>query len=240
MSFPIRARVWILCGAITAVALVAFLFARPSRTDTPHDLRFFDSGWLEQASDQEMEEAHTWIQAAPPEERRELAHMALSRPGLIHHDALGVLIEVGNKESVPYLLDWLKSQGNLVGDGMICTRAHCLEALEKTTGKKSGLFGGKRKRTAIRDTKTGKIYVSKASCAKNVAAEFGLDPLDSFAWYKIQAQSPDRFVDATEEERAKAEAEDAERLEKIRLEGQARLDAEAAEKAKAEAKPETS
>ncbi len=112
--------------------------------------------------------------------------------------------------------------------------------LEKTTGKKSGLFGGKRKRTAIRDTKTGKIYVSKASCAKNVAAEFGLDPLDSFAWYKIQAQSPDRFVDATEEERAKAEAEDAERLEKIRLEGQARLDAEAAEKAKAEAKPETS
>ena len=138
MSFPIRARVWILCGAITAVALVAFFFARPSRTRPPHDLWMFDMGWYEQASDQEMEEAHSWFQTAQPEEKRELAHRALGRPGLIHHDALIVLAEVGNKESVPYLLDWLKSQGDLEGDGIDCARWSCVEALEKITGKKPG------------------------------------------------------------------------------------------------------
>ncbi len=139
MSFPIRARVWILCGAITAVALVAFFFARPSRTNTPHDLCIFDLGWLEQASEQEMDEAETRFRTAPPEERRELAQRALGRPGLIHHDALIVLAEVGNKESVPYLLDWLKSQRDVLkGGGVDCTRTHCLEALEKITGKKPG------------------------------------------------------------------------------------------------------
>ena len=126
------------------------------------------------------------------------------------------------EETITELIDMVGKQSERIG------------VLEKTTGKKSGLFGGKRKRTSIRDTKTGTLYVSKASCAKNVAGEFGLDPLDSFAWYKIQAQDPERFVEATEEERAKAEAKDAERLEKIRLEGQAKLDAEAAEKESAD------
>jgi len=139
--------------------------------------------------------------------------------------------EIPQKSKVDVLEETLTELIDMIG-----AVSNRVDALEKNTGKKSGLFGGKRKRTAIRDTKTGKIYVSKASCAKNVAGEYKLDPLDSFAWYKIQAQDPERFVDATDEERAQAETAEAARLEKIRLEGQAKLDAEAAEKAAAEAK----
>lgn len=76
-----------------------------------------------------------------------------------------------------------------------------MDKLEKTTVKKAtGLFGGKRTRVAIKDTKTSVVYVSKAAVGKILAGEFELDPLDHFAWYKIQAAAPDRFVEASEEE----------------------------------------
>ncbi len=129
--------------------------------------------------------------------------------------------KVPQKSKVDILEDAITELIDLVG-----ALSKKVDTLEKTTGKKAGLFGGKRQRTAIRDTKSGTVYISKASCAKSVAAEFKLDPLDSFAWYKIQAQDPDRFVEATEEEKTKAEATEAARVEKNRAEAQAKLDAE--------------
>lgn len=136
MKLRVRARTWALCGAISAAALLAFLQALPDKT--PHDLRSFDPDWLDQASDHGFEEAGRWFETASPKEKRELAHRALCRPNLRHHDAFVVLVEVGNEESVPYLLDWLKSQGDIQGDAVGCARAHCIEALEKITGKKLG------------------------------------------------------------------------------------------------------
>jgi len=92
-----------------------------------------------------------------------------------------------------------------------------MDKLEKTTVKKSaGLFGGRRTRVAIKDTKTGKIHVSKAAVGKAMADEFGLDATDHFAWYKIQAAAPDRFVEASEKEAEEAwKAEDEERAKAV-------------------------
>lgn len=90
-----------------------------------------------------------------------------------------------------------------------------IDSVEKTAvKKKSGLFGGKRERTAIKDTKTGTVHVSKAAVGKALAGEFNLDPLDHFVWYKITAQAPDRFVDASEEEAKKVWDEEAARIAK--------------------------
>lgn len=93
------------------------------------------------------------------------------------------------EESLLKLIDMVEEMGKRV------------EKLEKTSVKKAaGLFGGKRERTAIKDTKTGVVYVSKAAVGKALAGEFELDPLDHFAWYKITAAAPDRFATASEEE----------------------------------------
>jgi len=109
-----------------------------------------------------------------------------------------------------------------------------IDALEKTSVKKSaGLFGGKREKTAIKDTKTGTIYPSKASVGKNLAGEFKLDVTDNFAWYKIISQAPDRFVAAGEEEAAKAWAEQEAQLQKSVDEANKKIAAdEAAKKGK--------
>ena len=109
-----------------------------------------------------------------------------------------------------------------------------VDSIEKTTVKKStGLFGGKRGRIAIKDTTTGIVYVSKAAVGKALAGEADADPLDHFAWYKLQAKFPDRFVDASEEEKTKVEAEEKARVEKEVAEANAKIAAEtAAEKAK--------
>lgn len=107
--------------------------------------------------------------------------------------------------------------------------------LKKTAVKKStGLFGGKREKTAIKDTKTGKVYPSKASVGKNLAKEFNLDPLDSFVWYKIITQAPDRFIEASPEEAKKAWDEQAAETQRYVDEQNRKLQAEA--KAKAEKK----
>lgn len=107
------------------------------------------------------------------------------------------------------------------------------DKLEKTAVKKTtGLFGGKREKTAIKDTKTGIIYVSKAAVGKNLAAEFDEDPLDHFAWYKIQAKAPERFVNASEEEAQRVWKEEEEKRAKEVMESNKRLAAEEAAKAK--------
>lgn len=108
-----------------------------------------------------------------------------------------------------------------------------IDGLEKTSVKKSaGLFGGKRQKTAIKDTKTGKIYPSKAAIGKNFAGEFGLDVTDNFAWYKIISQAPDRFVEATEEEAQKAWADQEAQLQKSVDEANKKIAADEAAKKK--------
>lgn len=103
------------------------------------------------------------------------------------------------------------------------------QALQKTTVKKStGLFGGKRDRKAQKDTKTDKIYPSKASVGKALYEEVDTEPDDHFAWYKLQSKFPDRFVDASEEEAKKAWKEEEERIAKVVEEANKRLQAEAA------------
>ena len=103
-----------------------------------------------------------------------------------------------------------------------------MDKLEKTAVKKStGLFGGKRGRIAIKDTTTGIVYVSKASVGKALAGEADTDPLDHFAWYKLQAKFPDRFVEATAEEKTKVEAEEKARVEREVAEANAKIAAEA-------------
>ncbi len=53
---------------------------------------------------------------------------------------------------------------------------------------------GKRVAQPVKDTKTGIRYGSKASAGMAVAAEYGLDPKNHFAWYEVIKKDPDRFV----------------------------------------------
>lgn len=89
--------------------------------------------------------------------------------------------------------------------------ANKVEALEKAPPSaakvKAGLFGGKRERAAIKDTKTGKVYPSKSAVGKALASEADTTSDDHFAWYKLLAKFPDRFVAASPTEGAKAQAE---------------------------------
>jgi len=108
-----------------------------------------------------------------------------------------------------------------------------IDKVEKTAvTKPKGLFGGKRGRIAIKDTTTGTVYVSKAAVGKALASEADTDPLDHFAWYKLQAKFPERFVDATEDEKTKVEAEEKTRIEAEVAEANKRIAAEAAAEAK--------
>lgn len=104
-----------------------------------------------------------------------------------------------------------------------------MEKLEKSSIKKSsGLFGGKREKTAIKDTKTGKVYVSKSAVGKVLAAEADTTAEDHFAWYKLQAKFPDRFVDASAEEKAKADTIEKAKLAREIEEANKKLQAEQA------------
>lgn len=61
-------------------------------------------------------------------------------------------------------------------------------------GKERGpILGGKRRRVKVKDRNSGTIYDSKSKAGKALAPEFGLDPNDSFVWYRIVKLSPDRF-----------------------------------------------
>jgi len=114
------------------------------------------------------------------------------------------------------------------------------EVDKKTVKKSTGLFGGKRTKTAIKDTKTGKIYASKAATGKALYGEVeNGDPADHFLWYKLQAAYPDRFTDASDEEANKVWEDERIAREKEVEESNKKLEAErkAAEaKEKAEAK----
>lgn len=105
--------------------------------------------------------------------------------------------------------------------------------LEKSgIGKKAGLFGGKRERTAMKDTKTGVVYISKSALGKCLATEADTEPLDHFAYYKLMAKFPDRFVEASAEEKAKVEKEEEDRIAKMMAEEEAKEAKAKAEEAK--------
>jgi len=100
--------------------------------------------------------------------------------------------------------------------------------LKKTAIKKpAGLFGGKREKVAIKDTKTSKIYVSKSAVGKALAEEADTETEDHFAWYKLQAKFPERFVEASAEEKTKADKVEAARVAKEVEEANIKLTKEA-------------
>ena len=112
-----------------------------------------------------------------------------------------------------------------------------IKKLQTTTVKKSaGLFGGKRTKTAIKDTTTGKVYPSKAAVGKMLGKEFGCAPDDNFAWYKIIAKAPDRFKDASAEEAEAAWKKQDEESQKAVDEANKKLAAEEAAKKATERK----
>ena len=125
------------------------------------------------------------------------------------------------------ILDMLESQAKKIA-----------EVDKKAVKKSSGLFGGKRQKTAIKDTKTGKIYPSKARLGKELSGKEGfegIDPGNNFAYYQIVAKAPDRFVDASDEEAEKAWEVERVAREKEVEEANKKLAEEEAAKAKAEA-----
>jgi hypothetical protein len=83
---------------------------------------------------------HEWWEKSSSSEKRKLAQRALKYPLGFHHDACIILIDHGNEESVPYLLTYLKwyDYFNKDDDFIVCTKSHCLEALQKITGESLG------------------------------------------------------------------------------------------------------
>jgi len=63
-----------------------------------------------------------------------------------------------------------------------------VEAVVKTAKRK-----GKQKRKPVLDTTTNIEYKSKSSAGMAVAAEYGLDPTNTFIWYEVIKKAPTRF-----------------------------------------------
>ena len=64
---------------------------------------------------------------------------------------------------------------------------------EGNNAERKPILGGKRRRMKVTDRNSGTTYDSKSKAGKALASEFGLDPNDSFVWYRIVKISPDRF-----------------------------------------------
>lgn len=100
----------------------------------------------------------------------------------------------------------------------------------KAVKKSTGLFGGKRVKTAIKDTTTGTVYPSKSAVGKALYGEIDDgDPADRFIWYKLQAKFPERFaeLDAESAEAKKSWETEKADADKEQANRQAKLDAEA-------------
>ena len=65
-----------------------------------------------------------------------------------------------------------------------------------TQAKEHGVGRGKQKAKPVVDTKTGTRYKSKSAAGMAVAAEYGLDPANTFVWYEVIKKDPDRFKKA--------------------------------------------
>ena len=74
-----------------------------------------------------------------------------------------------------------------------------LDELKSGNGKTASAGGG-RKAHHTRDTKTGRIYKSRAAAGMAVAPELGLK-IHNFVWYEVLAKVGDsRFEDVTDED----------------------------------------
>jgi len=70
---------------------------------------------------------------------RKVSHKVLSSWIGNHHDAFLVLEQVGNHESIPYLIRALKMQQTADSDSVvICTTDHCVDCLQRLTGMNFG------------------------------------------------------------------------------------------------------
>ena len=80
--------------------------------------------------------------------------------------------------------------------GQKVTEATAPGVMEKAVeaGKKKARV--KKAAQPVKDTKTGITYKSKASAGMAVAAEYGEDPTNHFAWYPVIKKDPSRFVPA--------------------------------------------
>jgi len=112
--------------------------------------------------------------------------------------------------------------------GMVEELSKKVNDIDKKTVKKStGLFGGKRKSEfGTKDTKTGKVYPTKAAAGKALATEYDLDPLVSTVYYTIMSKDPERLVDASAEETEKARKERDEQKAKEVAEANKRMEEE--------------
>jgi len=98
-----------------------------------------------------------------------------------------------------------------------------MDNVEKKSGVKKALFGGKKERHPITDAKTGTVFISMGAAGRALAEEFGEDPNDNFSYYKIQkklkdAGITDRLRDSSPEEAEKVIKEEEERIAAIERE----------------------
>lgn len=69
--------------------------------------------------------------------------------------------------------------------------------IQPATATKATAAGKKRahqKAKPVRDTRTGIEYKSKSAAGMAVAAEYNMDPNNTYVWYEIIMKDPDRFV----------------------------------------------
>lgn len=57
-----------------------------------------------------------------------------------------------------------------------------------------GKARGRANASPQKDTKTGVEYRSKCAAGAAVAAEYGLDPTNTYIWYEVIKRDPDRFI----------------------------------------------
>ena len=108
--------------------------------------------------------------------------------------------------------------------------------------KPKGLFGGKRTKTAILDTKTNIVHASKSAVGKALYTEIeNGDPGDRFIWYKLMAKFPERFTELEDTDPKAVACWEAEKAATAKEQeaAQVKLDAEQAAKDKAAEKPAT-
>ena len=82
-----------------------------------------------------------WMTSTPQAEMRRVCHQVLRIPGGNHHDAFILLESAGDESSIPLLIWALRWQEDTPSpsQSMICTKVHCLEALQHITGANAGM-----------------------------------------------------------------------------------------------------
>jgi hypothetical protein len=87
---------------------------------------------------QQMYRNRTWWDTATTDEQRLLCQRVISHRIGAPHDAFLHLREIGNRDSVPLLIRALRWQRPPKDGAMVCTTAHCIDALRSLTGEDFG------------------------------------------------------------------------------------------------------